>query len=372
MSTPSTDQPIAILGAGNGGCAMAADLATRGYRINLYEHPDFSSSFEEIIRSHGISMSGACGQKEALLNLATTDLRRAIEGVDLINLVVPSTAQELFIKALVDVVRPSQTVVVWAGRFGALEFARIWKSRHGDKPMPRVAETDTLPYGVRKPSPASVRILYTSTRLLVGSMPAREGEAVAAELRKLYPEMQAVGNVLAAALANPALVVYGIGALLNVARIERMQGKFYLFDEGITPAVASVMHQAYGEMSGVAEAYRCPIPQFPREAFDGPLSLEGACFKAPEAGGGFAAMDGPRDVKGRYMMENIGDALSPIAELGHLAGVATPLLNALVTLGSTICGVDFRTQGRNLARLGLGASSAPQIIELIEGRSTPC
>ena len=313
-------------------------------------------------------MLGACGDCQARLNLATTDLRMAVENVELINVVVPSTAQALFLSAIAEVVQPTQAVAIWAGRFGALEFARVMKEKRPGVPLPLIAETDTLPYGVRKLSPVSVRILYTSTRLLVGTMPAHRSEETAEELRKLYSEMAAVDNVLAAAFSNPALVVYGIGALLNAARIEHMEGRFYLFSEGITPAVASVMYQAYEEMTQVAQAYRCAIPRFPRGAFDGPLSLEGACFKSPEGAAGFAAMDGPKDVRGRYMMENIGDALSPIAELGHLAGVAAPLLDALVTLGSTVCGTDFRTQGRNLARLGLGGATAADITHLVNSQ----
>jgi opine dehydrogenase len=256
-------------------------------------------------------------------------------------------------------------VVIWAGRFGALEFLRLMRKHAPDAKLPLIVEVDTLPYGVRKPAPDTVRILYTSTRLVAGAIPAVRSAEAAEMLRAFFPETQPVANVLAAAFCNPALVVYGIGALLNAARIEHMKGEFFLFSEGITPAVAAVMRGAYGEMMQVATAYDCEIPTFPAEAFEGPLSLEGACFTSPQGAAGFAAMDGPRDVRGRYMMENIGDALAPIAELGAKAGVATPLLDALVTLGSAVCGVDFRTKGRNLARLGLGDAGVREIVETI-------
>lgn len=365
MSSMSKEQPVAVLGGGNGGCAMAADLADRGHAVHLYEHPDFNQGIQSILEGGVIRTSGALREKSVPIHLVTTDLEAAIAGVDLINVVVPSTAQGLFLSALARVVRPSQTVVVWAGRFGALEFLRLMRKHSPNGKLPLIVEVDTLPYGARKPAPDSVRILYTSTRLVAGAIPAARSEEAAALLRRFFPETRAVGNVLAAAFCNPALVVYGIGALLNAARIEHMKGEFFLFSEGITPAVASVMRGAYEEMMRVAQAYDCEIPTFPPEAFDGPLSLEGACFESPQGAAGFAAMDGPRDVRGRYMMENIGDALAPIAELGAKAGVQTPLLDSIVTLGSTVCGVDFRTKGRNLARLGLGESGVRDIIQLI-------
>ncbi len=76
-------------------------------------------------------------------------------------------------------------------------------------------------------------------------------------------------------------------------------------------------------------------------------------------------MDGPRDVKGRYMMENIGDALAPITEFGDLAGVDTPLLDGLVTLGSAVCGTDFRKDGRNFKRLGLEGLDRDRVKQMI-------
>lgn len=361
----SKDQPVAVLGGGNGGCALAADLGARGHAVHLYEHPDFAQGIRAILDRRVIRMSGALGEKEVAVRLVTTDLEAAIAGVDLINVVVPSTGQEPFLSALARLVRPSQTVVIWAGRFGALELLRLIRAQSPGGKLPLIVEVDTLPYGARKPAPDSVRILYTSTRLIAGAIPAARSEEAADLLRRFFPEARAVANVLAAAFCNPALVVYGIGALLNAARIEHMKGEFFLFSEGITPAVAAVMRGAYGEMMQVAKAYDCEIPSFPSEAFDGPLSLEGACFESPQGAAGFAAMDGPRDVRGRYMMENIGDALAPIAELGAKAGVQTPLLDAIVTLGSTVCGVDFRAKGRNLARLGIGQASVREIVQLI-------
>lgn len=356
--------PIAVLGGGNGGYAMAGDLAARGHRVNFYEHPDFAAGFADVLQHRTITLQEASGERRAEVSLATTDLAEAIAGAKLVNLVVPSTAQHLFFAQLADLLQPDQTLVVWAGRFGALEFLQLLRARRRSR-LPVIAETDTLPYGVRKVGTSTARILYTSKRLLVGAIPSDHGSAIAAQLRELYPEMLPVENVLAAAFSNPALVVYGIGGLLNAARIERMKGEFYLFAEGITPAIADVMHRAFTEITAVADAFGFAIPQYAREAFDGPLSLEGACFQSADGAEGFAKMDGPRDVRGRYMMENIGDALAPITEFGDLVQVDTPLLDALVTLGSTVCRADFPTEGRNFRRLGLAGLSADQVRHLI-------
>jgi opine dehydrogenase len=55
----------------------------------------------------------------------------------------------------------------------------------------------------------------------------------------------------------------------------------------------------------------------------------------------------------RYMLEDVRMGLSLLASVGQFAGVATPLTQALLAMGSAICGMDFRRQGRTLATLGL-------------------
>ena len=40
-------QKIAVLGTGNGGYAMAADLSMSVYNVNLYEDPDFTENIAQ-------------------------------------------------------------------------------------------------------------------------------------------------------------------------------------------------------------------------------------------------------------------------------------------------------------------------------------
>ena len=49
---------VAIMGAGNGGQTMAADIALRGLKVNLYEVPSFSRSIQEIAKTRTLTLSG--------------------------------------------------------------------------------------------------------------------------------------------------------------------------------------------------------------------------------------------------------------------------------------------------------------------------
>lgn len=88
---------VSVLGAGNGGQALSAHLALKGIEVNLFEHPNFKKNVEGISRKGGIELSGKL-QGFGKISLATTDIKKAIEGASVIMIVAPSFAQETFIK----------------------------------------------------------------------------------------------------------------------------------------------------------------------------------------------------------------------------------------------------------------------------------
>jgi opine dehydrogenase len=69
----------------------------------------------------------------------------------------------------------------------------------------------------------------------------------------------------------------------------------------------------------------------------------------------------------RYMREDVGIGLAFLASVAALVGVAVPLINAFLALGSAICAQDFKRSGRSLAGLGLGDLSLPDLKALLAG-----
>ena len=75
---------FAVLGTGNSGQTFAADVALKGHTVNLAEVPAFADNLDAIRDKGGIEISGEAGSGFARLNMMTTDLKQAIEGVDVI------------------------------------------------------------------------------------------------------------------------------------------------------------------------------------------------------------------------------------------------------------------------------------------------
>jgi opine dehydrogenase len=73
----------------------------------------------------------------------------------------------------------------------------------------------------------------------------------------------------------------------------------------------------------------------------------------------------PKDMRHRFLLEDIPYGLVPMEELARLAGVPTPMCSALIELAGAMLGTDFRKEGRGLKRLGLAGLSLAEIKRLV-------
>jgi len=80
---------ITVIGAGNGGLAIASYLALNGHKVNLYSI--FQEELEPIIKKGGIELEGV-EEGFAILNKVTDNIELAIDGADLIMIVTPANA----------------------------------------------------------------------------------------------------------------------------------------------------------------------------------------------------------------------------------------------------------------------------------------
>ncbi len=81
---------IAVLGGGNGGHAVAANLSIAGFKINFFELPQFAESFERVLRTKEVRIEGVSTDGVAKLNLATTNIGQAIKDAEVIFVVTPA------------------------------------------------------------------------------------------------------------------------------------------------------------------------------------------------------------------------------------------------------------------------------------------
>jgi opine dehydrogenase len=71
----------------------------------------------------------------------------------------------------------------------------------------------------------------------------------------------------------------------------------------------------------------------------------------------------------RYITEDIPNLLVPVVSFGELIGVDTPVTDCIILLASVINAVDYKSEGRNLERLGLSGLSVEQIKRYVQSRN---
>ncbi|GAJ10999.1 unnamed protein product, partial [marine sediment metagenome] len=233
---------IAVLGAGHGGHAMSAELSQIGYYVNLYEHPDVAVNLEPIIEKGGINIIAEtstgvplelpAGGKSGFAKITgkiTSDIKEAVQGVDLIMLVVPSHVRETFIKLLAPYVEDGQTIVVWPGYFGALLVSIVFKDMGIIKDI-TICETESLIYACKKTGPAQIYIKGKKEKLLVAAFPGNKTTKTIEGLKGIFPKLVPAKNVLETTIANGNTSLHPQSILLNLYRVER---KFYPYYETI-------------------------------------------------------------------------------------------------------------------------------------------
>ncbi|MBX5457371.1 MAG: NAD/NADP octopine/nopaline dehydrogenase family protein [Thermogemmatispora sp.] len=349
---------IAVLGGGNGGFAAAAHLSALGEQVHLYSR---SPATLRIARERGgIAYSGVAGEGLAAVACLTNDLAEALAGAELVMLCVPATAFADLARALAPLLAQAggPPVLLNPGNTGgSLAFRRLLIEAGCASPPP-IAETNTLTYICRKQGEGEVYISSLVQHVRLAVLPASAAERLWPLLSRLYPSLRPVEHVLVTALSNVNAVLHPPGMVLSAAWIEHSGGDFrYYYDAG-TPAVAQVMADLDRERLAVAAAWGLSLEPFPQLFAD-------LGSTSPEAGasGSFLRMlresapnqfiKAPANLDSRYLHEDIPFGLVPMSELGRALGVATPVMDALITLASCISRRDYRAEGWTLARLGL-------------------
>ena len=64
-------------------------------------------------------------------------------------------------------------------------------------------------------------------------------------------------------------------------------------------------------------------------------------------------------------MEDTVSGIVPLASIGHMLGVETPVMDAFILIASIICGRDFKAEGRTVDKLGLSGKSLDEIYAMI-------
>ncbi len=357
---------VAIIGAGNGGKACAADLALQGKRVRLFEFPEYRDNLAALAETRRLTATGALAG-EVVLDAVTCDLEEALAGADTVLVCTQAGAHERVAEALAPLVRPEQVVVLNPGSTGgALRFAHVFRQR-GMPRLPVLAEFSTLTYGCRA-SGATVSVFVKVRRVKYGTLPAGAIERVGPALEGLFPGLIRSASVLEAGLNNANPAIHPPISLLNGARFENEGPKMLFYKDGVSPTVARLIRQLDEERMALLRALGYPAQPDPVTSVQQGYAESEDYFECYAHGSGFIGFPSPNTLDHRYFHEDIGMGLVLYCALGELLGVPTPVSRAFVVMGSTVSGVDYFARGAGLlASLGLAGMSVGEVKAYLHG-----
>jgi len=373
---------IAVLGGGNGGHAVAANLGLSGFKVNFFELPQFAGSFEKVLRTKEIRIEGVSIDGVAKLNLATIDIQQAIKETEVIFVVTPAFGHKAMAEVCAPFVQDGQVIVLMPGSGGSLEFAKIFREKKVKREI-ALAESCTLPYGARLKGSGHVSVLINAVILPTGVFPAERTNDVIPKLKKFYPIIMPAKDVLEAAINNPNPVVHPAATLLSATRIEHSRGEFYLYAEGMTPAVARTFESLNEERLSICKALSYRLYHWDNLGFKNynlgetedecryrilNTSMDAAFGKDGIYAG--IKMKGPEHLKDRFVTEDVPYGMVLLSTLGDLLGIPTPTHDAVIQLASVINRTNYRKIGRGVKELGLSKLDKRGLKRfLLEGRS---
>lgn len=342
---------IAVLGAGNGGCAVAADMSLKGHEVTLIKTSGslHNSNFKYLLEHSGkISLIENNEIKTTFIKNVTTDLSMLSE-CEVIIVYIQSIYHENLIKRIVTHLKPGQILM-----FNPGYISTAFALKHGVNKDVILAEAESSFIDCRITQPGMVKVSFRNVNNPIGIFPSSKKEQAAEKLDKIGFPFSYISSVAEAGLHNPNLIVHTVGAIMSIPRIEKTHGDYVMYHEVFTPSVWNILEKLDGEKMDVLEkmgferlpyAEACKMRNSPDDK-----------RSAKEVFMWYAAMPsavaGPTVVDSRYITEDVPQGLVMLESLGKHLGVKTPMTTSLIEIASAALRRDLREKGRTVENLG--------------------
>lgn len=359
---------VAIIGAGNGGQAAAAELGLKGFSIRLCDID--SAMIAGINARGGVEISGVL-EGFAPVELATTIPAEAVSRADLIMVATTRFAHSGVATVLARIIPDNIPILLNPGSSGgALEFAKVLRENGKESLVSTMA---TLPYASRVQEPGRVMVTLLVKTLYFASFPGDRTAAEAERWGELYPAIVPLANELEVSLNNGNPITHPAPMLLNAARIENTKGDFLFYRDGTSPSVVRISERLDQERLALCRAFGfAEIPATERLFKLGYAEqIYPTLLDAYQNSRAFGPIKAPESMDYRYIYEDIPYGLVFFTSLGGQIGVPMPASRTIIDLAALMTGQDFLQKGFTTAKLGLGNLNIKELMEFVQtGRSS--
>lgn len=351
----------AVIGAGNGGVAMAGYLALIGYSVNLYNRT--KENILPLMDDPRIVLSGEV-EGVGKLNMVTDQIGQAISGVDIIMVTVPAMGHYELAKSMAPYLEDGQIVVLNPGRTGgALEVYAAIKKLTNKEII--VAEAQTFIYACRKTSSKTAHIFKSKKEVKLAAIPSLMTDYVIMKLNDAYPQFIQASNVMETSINNYGAIFHPAPTLLNCGHIER-GAPFDYYTEGITPSIGTFLEKMDQERMKIGRLLNIETisaKDWLEETYD---AKGNSLYEAVQNNPGYKGLKAPTGLNIRYIYEDVPYSLIPLSSIAKELNIQTPAIDSIIRLATLITGRNFFQEGRTAERLGLSGLSINEMHEYAE------
>jgi opine dehydrogenase len=352
-----TNTPVAVIGAGHGGLAMAGHLAIMGQTVHLYNRGE--ERLWGVKSTGGIEVQGEV-TGFGRIPVVTNSMEEAINGVELIMVVVPALAHRWIASQMAPFLKDGQIIILHPGRtLGALEFKQVLIENKVNADV-IVSEAQTFIYASRIISPGQAHIFGIKHSIPVASVRAHLIPKVISRLRQFYPQFVPGDNIFKTSFDNIGSVFHPAICILNSGWIED-DTDFKFYHEGATESVARVLESVDKERIAVAESLGIRAITALQWFYMAYSTTGETLHEAMRKNPGYREIYAPKTLKMRYIEEDVPCSLVPISSLGKMFGIPTPTIDSMIHLGSVLNNRDYLKDGRTVDRLGISGMSLREL-----------
>jgi opine dehydrogenase len=363
MSRPS--KKYAVIGAGNGGKAMAAHMALMGHRVLLYNRT--ASKIEAIQELGGIRLRSFEGGPHGFgeLELISSDYGEVIPRADVIMVVVPSSAHADVASKIGPYLKNKQVIILHPGRTGgAIHFRKVLSDADVNADV-IVAEAETFIYASRSEGPAEARIFRIKDAVPLAALPASSTKKVLSVLKPAFPQFIDGVDVLHTGMNNMGGIFHPALTILNAGWIERTGGEFQFYIDGVTKSTARVLEVLDRERVTVAASMGIRA----RSALEWlriSYNVHGETLQdAIHDQEGYYGIMAPKTLSHRYIFEDIPMSLVPLACFAKRYGVSVRGIESIIRIACFVHRTDFWDRGRTLESMGIDNMSVGELKEFV-------
>lgn len=342
---------ITVVGVGNAGSTIAADLTNKGHQVTLLKTSNklHNEHYEKLKQTKSIFVKDYyIGNYIANIFLVTEDVELAISSADVIIIYIQTNYHRSIIKKIAPFIKDNQVIIFEPGYLST-----CYLLQECDKDIVCI-EAESSPIDCRITSPCECEVLFKNVLNPFGVYPKHKKNFAEQVLTNLGYPFRFTHNVIEAALHNPNLIVHTIGAIFSIPRIEYTKGEYWMYKEVFSPHVWNICEKLDDEKIAILNAVGVKYSQRYVEAAqernfvnDNREPIESFFDYAYNS-----SPKGPSVPDSRYITEDVSQGLVLLESLGKVLNISTNVCTALIDIANAALMIDFRAEGRTVETLG--------------------